>query len=537
LICLSAWRARRAGQSSGLDVARGAGAGLYILIAGAAVLNFVRKATGVGSGWTEYRPLLARFSLFEAMIGFAALAVVLAAAAFAARGGARRWAAGVALAAGLGGFALGGLDPIALGLGVAGAIIAALSFGPPARLAGSWIGLLLTAFAAAVALQILAPTISLVALWPLAAAACLAPFAGARSIPGQGIGAVVAVAVLAWLGALFHFMLQGVDQAAAAAVPAWLAALVLWPLIYPSSREANAAAGATQDGEASDKKTPDETPRDETAREEEAPDEKARGGSGPALALAGAALVAALAIAVFLNLSAPWTPRHPNAVEPLYMVDPAAQKAWRVSAVPPDDWSRRALEDEGGAIVPVPAPFFQKPLPGAPARPVPAAAPDVAIATTSDGRVTITAAFHPGAARMFIAVKAPAAIRDVLVNGKPSDFAPKVGDWGRIVWNAPDGFQMSFRTAGNGRVEIRTAEMFDRWLSMKPLPALPATEQAWDMAGSSIVLGGATVQIPAAVAPRASPTTPAGSNSASRQPVSRQPISPQPASPGRASRQ
>ena len=45
----------------------------------------------------------------------------------------------------------------------------------------------------------------------------------------------------------------------------------------------------------------------------------------------------------------------------------------------------------------------------------------------------------------------------------------------------------------DAKVEVETAEVYDRWMSVKPLPPMPVKDQAWDMSGASLVLGKATV--------------------------------------------
>lgn len=146
-----------------------------------------------------YRPLLARFPLFE-------LAMLLTA---------------------LAGMAFG---PALLGRGD--------------RIASGWIGLLLTGLAASVVLQVFAPLTAFLVAWPTLAGA-----AGAALTAGGGRNtrlpwlwyAIVAIVALAWIGGWFHGLLQGLDIAPACAVFAWLASLLLWPLLCPPPRPGWAA--------------------------------------------------------------------------------------------------------------------------------------------------------------------------------------------------------------------------------------------------------------------------------------------------------
>ncbi len=85
LIVIGAWRAHIREGLTWPDVARGAGASLYGLAGAVAVLELVRRATGVGTGWMDYRPILARFPQYEVMMLAAALGLVVIAAALSSR--------------------------------------------------------------------------------------------------------------------------------------------------------------------------------------------------------------------------------------------------------------------------------------------------------------------------------------------------------------------------------------------------------------------------------------------------------------------
>ena len=448
LIAAGAVRARRRGAFGLADAARGAAASLYVLALCGALLELLRRVTGVPSGWTEYRPILAQFPRFEVMMLAAALGGLLAAAALVARGRARGAAATAALAAGLACSLFGGLDVAGLVLGAAGAL-AALAFNAPARLPGAWTGLLLVALAVGVAIQVAAPTAGASVAWPLAAGALASGLSAAGAdtrAPARVIEIIVAALTLAWLGSLFHLLLQAFDLAFMVALPTWLAALVVWPL----------AAGD--------------------------------GGRAP-LWPAGAVVLAGIVLAVFIRLHDPWTPRHPNAVEPLYVVEPAAHRAWRASLLAPDGWSRAVLRTEGGAIGRLRVPFQSQPLWSAPAAEAPADPPRVTRRIGPDDALAIDAAPHPGAAGLWLAVRSPTRIRDVSVDGRPAGLSAEPGTWVRVMWSGSDSVSVGVRCADPGRAEVVTGELFDRWLGPRPLPPTPRSDQLWDLAGSSLVIG------------------------------------------------
>ena len=167
----------------GLDLLQGAGAGLLMLLAGALLLHLVRHATGIGFGWIAGRGLLARFAEYEFAMAFVAVAVIFQVAAGVAHGKGLVVPALAALVAGFAATLFGGFDLLAVELGVGTAVLSVVLFRRPASLPGSWIGLMLLALAAAVTLQVVAPTIAMVIAWPLAAAAVCAPAAPVRDPP------------------------------------------------------------------------------------------------------------------------------------------------------------------------------------------------------------------------------------------------------------------------------------------------------------------------------------------------------------------
>lgn len=460
LVAMGIVTARRRTTLTLADVLRGIGTSLYIIAVVGAVLILSRKATGVGVGWAEYRPILARFALFEIMMLATALGALGAAAAFAVEGNRRPLAAALPLIAGIGCSLFGGFDPLGLGFGIAGALLAAITFGARCHLPGGWAGLLIAASLPAIAVQILAPTAAFIFTWPLIIAALAAAITANGTRAGRwSVAAIVLIATIAfaWLGGFFHTFLQMLDLPVLVIIPTWLAALFAWPLIVRSS------AGHAR------------------------------------LAPAGIVMGFGLAIAAYIHIVSPWSVNHPNVVEPVYIVDPQARRAWRASLTPPDAWSMSALAGEGGAPARLRLPFLPTPLVAATAAPVPIPAPQTSLSVGKDGRTTLTADIHEGAARLIVSIWSATPIVDVEVNGVPARYTPKggrptsfqlkAGEWGKLMWTAPQGFRMSFHTGKPDRMLVHTAEIYDRWLSVRPLPPRPSSVQAWGMAGSSLVLG------------------------------------------------
>ena len=458
MVAVGAARAWRKNALLGADIARGAGTAFYVIALGGALLELTRRATGVESGWMAYRPILARFATFELMMLAAALGAVLVAAALASRTRSRWLAAGLPLVAGLAASLFNGFDLVGLVLGTVGAVVGALTFGTPARIAGTWTCLLLVALITTLALQITAPLVAYVIAWPLLAAA----LASALSAAGSDrrwrvlltIGVIASLA-LAWLGGLFHALLQGLDVPLLAVVPTWLACLVMWPLAQGKQL----------------------------------------------LRCAFVVIAAGLLIAGYLHLTNPWTARHPKAVEPVYVVDPAVHLAWRASLLATDDWTRGVLTAEGGALAKLSLPFADAPIDAAAAQAVDAQPAQASLSTEANGRVTLRFAVPPGAASIILSLQSAGTIDQLTINGKPvrlearegrSPYLLSAGQRGRITWQGLGGATLSFHAAAPETLRIQTAAVYDQWLSPKPLPPIPADAQPWDRAGSTFVLGKAT---------------------------------------------
>jgi hypothetical protein len=464
LIAAGMMLARRRDAFGWRDAARGVGAGLYLVALSGTALELVRRATGVGSGWMAYRPLLARFPTFEVMMLAAGLAALLATIALISRNRSRWIAAALPLVFAAAACLFGGVDVLALGLGAHGVLMGAISFGRPARLAGAWTGLLALMLMVAAALQVLAPTAAFIFAWPLAAA-CVS-FAASQggaspTLRDRAIQMLIAGLTLAWIGSLMHSLLVGLDMPALEILPTLLAALVVWPLATP-----------------------------------DAPEDARLWPAGVLLAISGT-------IAAVLHLTSPWTPRHPVAAEPIFVIDPAARAAWRASQQPLDAWTRGVLSAEGGRIGARSFAFSPDPIDAAPAPCQAAQAPDVKATAGPEGSVTIVATPHPGAARLVLALSSSAQIDAVSVNGQPAidhprgsapkPYGVKPGALGAVIWTSPQTLTVTMHTANPRSLKIGVTEIYGRWMSAKPLPPTPANEQMWNDAGSTYVVGEARV--------------------------------------------
>jgi hypothetical protein len=413
LILLGAARAARAGELRPIDLVKGAGATILVLLLAAGVLVAVRHLTGAGFGFIAQRALLARFALFEAAMGVGAAGAVLLAAGLVAGGRAKR--------------------------------------------PGAWSGLLLAALVLGLALQSAAPTIAFLIAWPLLAAGLASALIGAGARGGLGwlAAGLVMVPALAWLGVFFHQLMQGLDVPAAPAAIVWLAALGLWPLAWPVP-------------------------------------------AGPARRLVpGLGVVAiGLGLALYLRLTSPWTARHPEAAEPVFVVDPSNAVAWRADQLAPGAWSRAWLRQGGGTPAPLAVPGLDRPAAAVPAPVATAASPSVVVERAADGRITLRVVPAPGALALRLDLDC-----DTVLTGAEVDAAPAMlaapGRPTHVEWQAaPEGFTVSFRPVGPGRLTLRWAQYLPGWPSgIAPPPPMPPTTMAWDLAGSTVVVGARSVRI------------------------------------------
>jgi hypothetical protein len=452
LLAVGLWRAGRLGALTLLDVAKGIGAALYLVLFSAILLRLARLATGVDFGFQAQRTLLAQASRWEASLTIVGLGALILTAAAVGRGRMRLAAALAPLAAGLACLAWSGWDPISLGLGIAAAILAAVSFGRPAGVAGAWTGVLATGFAAAIAMQALAPATAFLVAWPLVVATLL----GAVSAMGarRPIGVTFVIAALAalgvaWLLGFGHGIFLGLDQVELLALIVWLTALLVWPLAQPAERERKTAS------------------------------------LGLALLLLG--FIGVLVV----RLDPPWSERFPRATQILYYVDLAGQRTLRVSNAPGDfPWVRDALAADGGEIGVQTLPLLgAREVMAAPAKPVSAPAPSLTHSLQADGshRMVLNA---PGAARtLALDLRPSVALSALTVNGDPVAATLKPGRWTRVRWqSAPHGVAIGFRASGAGAVEARYAAVTEAWpAAASPLPARPRNVMAAGNSDSTVV--------------------------------------------------
>ena len=435
------------------EMLRGMGVAAFLLVVVLLGFEAARALAGVPFGFTEVRPLLARWPMFEGALGLIGLGAALAAFALAMRGGAvaRMLAAGVpaavAIASLAAGATIGALWWWPLGLGVAAAGLGALCFARPLAEEAAVLGLALLVLVLAALAQALAPQANVLLSWAALGAALFAW--GSARWEGQGALALVTLGgalLAAEIGAMAHLLLLTVGENMPEAV-APFALLIAACLAAPLARSSRGI---------------------------------------------GLAAAVALGTAAALLLVIRWTdyasPARPRATQALYLADTGSWRFWRISNLASiDRWTDRVLRADGG--VPRPATLQPSYARGtiAPARAIRAHPPGIAIARSDRGLLlTITPAAPARELRLWL--KASTAIRAVRVEGLAAPYRPRAGEAFAIAWAAPGAaLHIAIEPAGHGALGGRIATLADGWpVDAKPLPPRGPDEMPWYNADSTI---------------------------------------------------
>lgn len=451
---LLAWgllRARRIETFSWMDLARGAGGGLFAVIGGVAVLHFARRATGAGAGFMQQRFLLAQAPLWEAALLLLGLGVLLTAAAELARG--RRKAALLPLAAGVGCCLLGGIDQLGLGLGLAAAVIGFLAYGRPASRPGAWAGVLLLGLIIAAAAQTLAPPTAFVAAWPVAlgalgaAATALAARRGAASLT---MLALVGALGGAFAGGFAHASFLSLDLPELLAMSLLIGAMTLWPL----------------------------------AQTEE--------GAPPARLLGPALILSGLAITLAVRFNHPFDARHPEATNVAYQIDQDRRQAWRYSDTPQrSGWADAAMSAGGGKIGKIKIGARGRQVDGAPAPYIEIPAPGLTLSKDAAGQAILHITPSPGVRVMQFRVSADTAATLVGAGGVAIHMPMKPGGDTLINWiTPPQGFDLAIKPGGPGKLTVDYEATLERWPDgVAPLPKRAANLMPFNLSDSTVLIG------------------------------------------------
>lgn len=421
-----------------------------------------RLLGGGDASLVSSRDLLAAFPTLAAGEGLLAIGVILGLGALSLCKAVRKPFALLALLAAGCASLRGGFDLVALVLGVLVALLAWTGAGSSARGESLRLGALLFAWIIGAVVQVLAPELAPLLLWPLLALAAviwLLPVQAALHIVRVIVAALITAFALAHV---FQFALQvfsavGFGTPEVLALPfAWMAALLLpWLRVGASGRTLAAATIAT-------------------------------------LVLA----VAVLATVVFGRVD---RERYPELSQVIFVADPDNQQYHRVSVLPQlSDWSRTALRVEKDAPAKLPLPVLD--LAGAWATPAAAIAVPEPLrfeqshdATTGQRVLRVLA--PAGTRDLRILLKSAAVVSDVRLQGEATALLDEADTWSRVRWQAPGAEGIELRwPAGAGPVEVQAAAGVDGWpQDAAPLPARSSHIVPWGTSDMTWVLGSTRV--------------------------------------------
>lgn len=439
-----------------------AGWPLALLSVALAVRVSYRLLGGGDATLVNNRDLLAAFSTLAAGEGLLAIGVVLALGALLVCKAARKPAATLALLAGACASLRGGFDVIGLVLGVLVALLAWTSAGTAARGESVRLGALLVAWIIGAVVQVLAPELAPLLLWPLLAVAAVAWLLPAHA-PLTALRVIAAAVITAFaLAHVFHFALQlfeaiGFGTPEVLALPlAWLAVLLLpWVGV-------------------------------------------AEGGRGLAITALVTLLTAAGVLAAASLTQADRT-RYPELSQVLFVADPDNQHYHRVSSLPQlSDWSRRALGGAQGEPVRIPIPAMDLTAVWATRAEAIAVPGPVRFERSYDadtGQSILRVLAPAGTRELRVRLKSGAVVRNVQLQGEDAPLLDEADRWSRLRWQAPgpDGIELRW-PADSGPVEVQAAAGIDGWpRDAAPLPARSPHIVPWSTSDMTWILGATRV--------------------------------------------
>ncbi len=445
------------GETGVWEVARGAVGVLALVIFSAALMFAVRGGTGLPSGFAAQRPLLAQYGLYEIALGAFGLGAVLAALGALMHGVKRLWALLAALVVGAACLLVGHASPLSMiigGAAVVSGLLALIAFGRPLRPWSVVSGFLKVSSLFALIAQIFAPTVAIVFVWPLAAAAltaCIAALIGPLDKRvNLVISGVIGTVALGWVLALAHGVVLGVgaDLPSALTVFVFLSSLAIAPILAAQNRGREIGAAAL---------------------------------------VIGAVLIGVIA------LRDPASAKTPRATEVLYVADLDHNRFERVDPMDKlDPWSNAVLTADGGHITKAKMmPLSLDAVQEADAKPVTVDKQPVTL-TLADGQIALRTG---KTRRLQLAIRSNAPLTDFKVGSEPIKVAAKPGQWTYVIWEAsadrdPTAPIFTVAAKGKGTLEVKYASITPGWpADAKPLPARPADTMPWSVSDSMVETG------------------------------------------------
>jgi len=447
------WRMGQAHRITAGTVVAGVGASLLVFVVVALAMRLAFRLLGGGNPATliDNRDLLATFEIFHAGAGVMAIAAMLA--TLWAVSGRKPAAVGAALLllAGLCCSLRGGADVAGLMLGVVAAVLALSLRGAGAWRPGAVFGVLVSGLSVGLAVQLMAPALTPLLLWPaVLVAMSVALSACRRTVPrvlSVGIGVLAMAHVFHFANQLFAGVGYGLPEVLA--IAAWLVVPLLLPWVP--------AVGAARTGMA-----------------------------------AGAVALVAVVLLVGTKRVDIDDRRYPEISQVMYVAEPLRQHYWQASALPSlDAWSAGVLSEGGEAPARASFPVlhvgevWRTRTQGATV-----ALPEVTFVPASPGDEEILRIVPPKGARdLRLRIRSDAALQDVKLRGRPVPLLAGAGQWSQLRWQGSQGIDLRWTSDGRSRLELEVAAGSDGWpVEAAPLPPRPAGVVPWGISDMTWVM-------------------------------------------------
>lgn len=392
--------------------------------------RFGYALTGVGSDWGAHHRIMAAFERYELALALIATCCILGSAAL-LRGGCRRGLVSLCCLA-MGGVAVVlGQPPLAtLVIAGAAAFAAWWAFAKPTGLRPVQGGVLVLALILSLAIQLSAPALTPLVLWPTLAAA--AGMVAVRYLQGgRWIAALLGIFPLGYLIVFGHAVLLALGIPTPEAIGVFV--LFAAPIVVPLAGE---------------------------------------------MSLAAAGIGLGLAAMLLLSFRAtPATERHPD-LSQIYGVADAGGQNWLVSTLErPDFWTADVLGRGGKVPVRATMPLISSdPVWRVPTDPFAAPRPSIVVGREGGGAtVTITPA--GGGKTIALQLVTDRALGSVMVGGRTlPDFAGRAGTF-KLRWQSPGTpAVLRFHASRGTHLTVTAAETTEGRI---PLPPRPANVVAW----------------------------------------------------------
>lgn len=440
------------------EAMRGAG-GLLALLLGiaTALLVELRLASFLLKDVASPYALIAQFGWLLAAAGLIAGGtgvLLLRAAADGKRRAAALWLLGAGLLCGV----LGSFSLVAMAVGLVAALLAFVSFGRPAGLAGFFAGAVALVALFTVALQIALPNGAHALVWPLlplaavSALLVLAPERASRTsaLAGIAVAAALLIGLMATQSYGF-FVLLGPMLPMIVTPFVALAALGLAPLFW--SLRGSAWTGA-------------------------------------------AVLAAGVLLCVFTGIHGRTpTSATPELVQAFYLTDIDKRASyWASTKLDPFGWTKSVLEQDGGTAKRQPIePLFKDPLLAAHGRQSAFVRPMLDLSMAGEGaarRINLRVANANGGRYLQIFMKPLADMAGLTLEGRPLPGKLSAGKWSQFPFYASgaDPVTLTVAPGTRGQLEVELVEVRDGWPAGAKVPARPANVVPVGRADTSMIL-------------------------------------------------